>query len=386
MAFTMLPKEDIDAADLELKAAFALCGLMTDKALMCPAGCAPKIKRVEFKQGKNMYWKCHKCKSHGTATKLLQEKLSMSFPDSVNVLLGRHKGSIPKAEVHRLIPDSHIGDGFKAATEPWVWELYAAVLNSAHVSVEAAQQYYARWHINPDAVAVQQARLIVDSKALQAEMLAGFSPDKLVESGLFVETKSAQLFMLCGYKYPVIEPAIDHRGRVRNMQFRASMKQREAIAAHKNGDGKYVAPFMSIKGSGERHLIGCGTSRLMNVTNKLVYVVEGFKDLLAANTMGAEAFAMPGTGVLPPPGLVKILAAQGHSILVALDGDEAGNASAPKVAEHFIEHGFDATKVRIKTDMPDGMDVTDILVKTKMEAGCKCTECTAVVSRTHACV
>lgn len=385
----LLPQQDIDAAAKELETAFVLCGLVVGSTLQCPECGTTKPKKVELNKEK-FHWKCFRCGSWGTGIKLVQERLSVSFPQAVNLLLGRHRDAIPAAKVAALTAEIELGDSFTASTEPWVWDIYAAVLDSEHVSLAAAQRYYAEWHIDGDVVADQRARYITDPGALRTELLATFSSEQLLESGLFVERRPRkgepepqvpELRMLCGWNYPQIEPAIDHRGRVRNMQFRPSPKQRTRLVAHKRGDGPYVPPFMSIKGAGPRHLIGCGTERLMRVASSTVYVVEGFKDLLATNTLGAEGYAMPGTNILPPPGLVEMLAARGHTMLVALDGDEAGTKARPKVAEHFRTNGFADTAVREKDDMPPGMDVTDILVARHADKGCGCNTCSAWRSR-----
>ncbi len=354
----LLPEADIDAATKELRTAFVLCGLVGESTLRCPSCGTEKRKKVELKA---RHWKCYRCGSWGSSTKLVQEHLGVNFPTAVNMLLGRHEGSVPKARVRELTAKVEVADSFKASTEPWVFELYTNVLHSKHCSLKRAQRFWAEFHIDPSVVEEQQSRYITDPAALKADLEAQYSRAQLIESGLFIEKRTdddtaGELRMLAGWNYPVIEPAIDARGRVRNMQFRASAKQRAKVLAHKRGTGKYVPPFMSIKGATEKHLIGCGIERLAQIEGRTVYVVEGFKDLLAARTMGAEAFAMPGTGILPPPGVVQFLADRGHAMLVALDGDDAGTQARPVTAEHFRmngfaaaaadEHGFDVVGLR----------------------------------------
>jgi hypothetical protein len=51
-------------------------------------------------------------------------------------------------------------------------------------------------------------------------------------------------------------------------------------------------------------------------------------------------YAMPGTNVLPPAGVIQFLEKRGHKIVVALDGDDAGNKARPLVAEHFRTNGY----------------------------------------------
>ena len=136
---------------------------------------------------------------------------------------------------------------------------------------------------------------------------------------------------------------------------------------------RYVTPFLSLKGAGPSSLVGCGLHMLSKLSaGHTVYVVEGFKDLLAARTMSAYAYAIPGTGVMPPEEACEVLCR--HNVLVTLDGDEAGAKGRAAVLEHLLSKGIQATA---KEDMPPGMDVTDLLVQRHAHSGCACATCQA---------
>lgn len=370
-AGTLIPQKEIDEAAGQLERAFALAGLVGANGLICPSCGTTKKKKVVLKP---KYWKCHRCGAYGGAIKLVQDQLGVGFREAVELLLGRRPADEQLAARERQITEIAVAGGFVATED---WDVYGALLESDHVSVEAAQRYYGRWHIDPNVTAEAGARYVIDVAALRAELVETFGADRIVNAGLAMRRDgSDDIWLLCGTKYPQLEPAIDAVGRVRNLQFRPSVAQKRKVDAHKAGNGKYVPPFLSIRGAGPRHLIGIGLERLGKIEPSVVYIVEGFKDVLAARTLGFEAYGLPGVGVYPPPKVVEWLAGLGHRLVVTLDGDEAGRAAQPLVVEWFTSKGFPTERISTKT-MPEGMDVTDRLVDRHARAGCTCPTCRA---------
>lgn len=435
-----IAQTEIEEALTQLETAFAVIGCVNGSAFTCPVCGESRKGKVVLRPAKR-YWKCYVCGVHPddprylNAIDLVKERCSLPFPKAVNLLLGKHEGPIPKAELQAMLANARSDDGFRASAEPWVWELYSSIVHSKHASLSRAQEYYRDRHISPEAVELMRFRYITDPDALRSDLLATYGEDRLIEAGVAVRGEHG-LRLLCGWNYPVIEPAIDHRGRVRNLQFRPSVKQREKIRAHKRGEGPYVPTFMSIKGSGPKHLIGVGLHLLAEGPGRVVMVAEGAADAAAGYTLGAAGmYAVPGTNVLPPSGVVAFLAERGHKLVVALDGDDAGRKARGVVADHFRSHGYAAEaaarlgfdvpglidpvietamaaagphrdhifttamaapvaerepmarqllrelyetscNVREKADMPDGLDVCDILIRKHAIRGCTCQSCT----------
>jgi len=340
-----IPQTDIDDAMGQIETAFALVGCVNGNTFTCPV-CGENRKGKVVLRPSKKYWKCYVCGVHPddprylNAIDLVKERCSVPFPKAVNILLGKNDGPVPKAKIVEILANAKADDGFRASDEPWVFEMYSEILNSKYCSLERAVEYYRDRHISPEAVEMMRFRYITDPEALRSWLVNTYGEEKLVEAGIAVESEQG-LRMLCGWNYPVIEPAIDHTGLVRNMQFRPSPKQREKIRAHKRGEGPYVPTFMSIKGAGPKHLIGIGLHLLAEGPARLVMVAEGAADAAAGYTLGASGmYAMPGTNVMPPKGVVQYLEKRGHKIVVALDGDEAGIKARPIVAEHFRANGY----------------------------------------------
>ena len=88
-----------------------------------------------------------------------------------------------------------------------------------------------------------------------------------------------------------------------------------------------------------------------------VFVVEGLKDALAVRTSGRLAYALPGAGQ-PIPRPVAVAMAK-FRVVLALDGDDAGEMGNQAIYELLDHHGFD---VRIEP-LPEGKDHADLLAE-----------------------
>lgn len=375
-ARTRITDDDKDQARTMIGEAFAMAGLISGGKYVCPA-----CQRVHSKKGTLSVrdrgtWKCFSSDNGGDAISLVQETFGYTFPQAVNALLGRPVDGAepPKPKVRNLPPVEEA-----RPTSEIDSEVYSAVLQfSGQDGVEAAAQYYGYWHISPEAVYESGACMVLDTRALEAALTERFGMERLHKCGLVVKTPKGKDYFLVNRDYPVIEPHITPAGRVVGMQFRPSEKQREKVEAHKKwaaakerGDtsvpeAKYVPKFMSLSGiDADESLVGFGLRRLWEAPPATVFrVVEGFKDYLAARTMGHEAFGIPGTSAVLSDNVVNLL--KRHRIAVALDGDEAGEAARERWVALLREKGV-ATR---PLPMPPGYDVADILVERHAKRGC----------------
>jgi len=383
---------EVTSASQQINLAVALCGLTAGERLTCP-WCGTSKKGTVRIIADKFYLKCHKCGEWRGAVKLVQEILGVSFPVAVDLLNGKDPQGSSEDDEHRAKRLAEMAEraaalaknSFRAEMTAETVAVYNAVLASKHVSLEAAQRYYATWHISAEAVATVGFVYIVSPDELAAELLERFGRETVVKSGIAKEldekdkdrdrSKTGLRFMFSA-SYPVVEPQIGPAGNCMSMQFRPSLAQKAKIDAHKRGEAPYVPAFMSLRGAGPEHLIGIGLDYLITLPPTRVDVVEGAKDVAADLTLGNKAFGMPGTGVLPPAKVIKALARAGHTIRICMDGDEAGRAAQQKVLEHFLAAGYPEDMIFVHP-MPDGLDVTDILVRREANRGCQCPTCSA---------
>jgi hypothetical protein len=220
-----------------------------------------------------------------------------------------------------------------------------------------------------------------------------------------VVDKTGKDFFLFNDDYPVLEPHTAPNGNILGMQFRPSFQRMLRVKEHKNWKAKwsgfkdsegntlepgvayslayaadpdkagekipYLTPFLSLKGAGPDSLVGCGLHLISKLEKpETIYIVEGFKDMLSAYTMGAYAYAIPGVGVMPPEKVCKILSK--HNIVIALDADKAGDEGSIKLQEWLKSNNVESV---IKRNPREGMDITDILVERHAHDNCQCLTC-----------
>ena len=384
-ARTRISEEDKEQAKRNISEAFAMAGLVSGGRYVCPACQKVHSKKGTLSVRDRGTWKCFSSDEGGDSISLIQEAFGYSFPQAVNALLGRPidgEGTPPpKPKVRDLPPVDETRP--TSTIDP---EVYGAVLQFAgNAGREAAAEYYGYWHISPDAVYESGSAMVLDTRAMESALVERFGMKRLHDCGLVVKTQKGKDYFLLNKDYPVIEPHITPQGYVVGMQFRPSVEQRKKVEAHKRwaaakerGDTsvpevKYVPKFMSLSGiDADASLIGFGLRRLWQAPpNTIVRVVEGFKDYLAARTMGHEAFGIPGTSAVLSDNVVALL--KRHRIAVALDGDSAGEKARENWVEQLRERGVRARSI----PMPPNMDVADILVKRHADQGCADEVCTS---------
>jgi len=317
-----------------------------------------------------------KLRSRGEETVVKASEVTLEggkwrFGDAVEVLLGAdlpHPEGKPPATGKIAVAKSFVADEN--------WELYEHVVSLG--SLEAAQEFFSRWHIDPDVVArFRSVRITMSDTALMKALRERWTPEQVVSSGL--ATPSG--FMLLDHRYPVIEPHLTPDGRVAGMQFRASEETERKVAAHKQFSARrkaaedakapfdepevpYVPKFMSLAGATQAMAPGIGVANLAALVAagdpaklRRVYVVEGFKDVLAGETMGMTCYGVPGAGKVPVRGVCQLLA-RFDQVFVTLDGDEAGAEGRKRLLAHLESHGINA----VEKTPPEGKDIAFSLV------------------------
>lgn len=308
----------------------------------------------------------------GDAHSVLTEA-GYSFPDAVRYLAGKKTSA--KIERPESMPDLQVVK-FEATYDP---EILNGVLVYGRKTggVEAAAEFYSQFHISPEAVAESGAVMIKDANHFTKAIVDRFGVERLLSAGLFTDTKRGPRPMM-GESFPIVEPHIHPATGVPTyMQFRASNEQAARHALHKAGKRPYAGSekFLSLRGTPKSAQIGMGLPRLATIDpGSTVYLVEGFKDLLAARTMGVEAFAVPGVDFRPGSETLKILSR--HNIVVTLDGDAAGSAHRDALASFLEGKGVEASTYAISGNY----DVADKLILKHAEAGCTCKACSAITA------
>jgi hypothetical protein len=361
------PDPETVTARLNIAAALALVGSLDGERPRCPkCGRSKNGKVAVFADGG---FHCHGCGYHANNAVDFLVDQGWSFVNAKKALNGQAYDGNP-APVD--LPTVELRPEFTAVPDP---EVYAAVLECG--DVDKAVEFYGRWFIDPDAVRRSRVTRIVDQAGMARTLKNLFGAERLIASGLATD----EGLFLVNARYPVVEPHLLPDGRVAGLQFRASEDTEADIAAHKaytkardeakaRGEKytgrkvEYVPKFLSLRGAPITSRCGFGLQRLADLRAGVdngarpgkVYVVEGQKDVLAANTLGLEAYGLAGAGLKPVRAVCNLLLP--FEVHVSLDGDAAGAEGRQRLLEHFAAHGVTA----VDHPPPDGMDICDVLV------------------------
>lgn len=395
-----LSDEDKEQARSEIDIAISLLGLAPSGRhaagmFHCPNGAGHDSGKPKARAYTDGGYCCHKCKSlgvehaTGNAVDLLMNWGGYSYLDAMAALLGRpvrEKQRVPVAkQVVTVAAHAHTVE-----LNADVLDIYAAIVAAG--SVDASISFYGRFGISADAVIESGSTRIMHSASFEKKLLDDFGRDALVAAGVIKENAGKNRdkdYWLVNRDYPVVEPHLIDDGRVVGLQFRGSEKTEERIRdtkvakaagkTRKDGTPLNIPPkFLSIAGAGPASRVGLGIPALAAHTERTraalaaagsnpdgppaegnevsaVWIVEGFKDVLAMRTMGFVAYGTPGAGILPVRKVCDLL--RPHVVKVALDGDDAGEAGRLRLAEHFTAHGIRW----VDKPPPDGKDMCDIL-------------------------
>lgn len=379
------------------RAALAMAGLVADEVVICPE-CRRDAPRGKFKIHPDGGWNHFSSgMCYGDAISVLQA-IDVPYVDAVRALNGLPTNT-------KLDRPENLDDfaskfvGRKSRVDP---EILNGILWYGRKTggVEAAQEFYGQWHIAPEVVEQWGAVYITDPKHFEHNVIKRFGTDALVHAGVFTETERG-LYCLISDRHPVVEP---HRhpstGDVTFVQLRGSNEQLERYRQHKQDPKTYPyrgrSRFASLKGAPRAAQIGAG----LHIIDKLppgevVYIVEGFKDGLAMASLGGYAYGIPGADYKPAEKICQLLSR--HTVLVALDGDQAGREARDGIVtrddagnEKVVKEGLVSYLRRYGVDahpkdigpVPDlGMDVADYLVagyasgKLNQGVACKCPAC-----------
>lgn len=300
--------------------------------------------------------------------------LGVNKADAARLLLGMPTSV--EVKVPDTLPQIHV-ETFKATFDP---EVYAGVLAYGRKAfdgegVRAAIEHYGQWHIDPAVVEASGAVYITRPDHFAQAILAKFGAERLVACGLFVTStpknpgEEPRPLSLISKKWPLVEPARDANGTVVNLQFRASNAQYQRYLEHKDGKRPYEGSqkFLNLRG---RQPGVVNLDRIAALPpGTQIFLVEGFKDRLAAGTMRMHALGFPGTGHRPSDAELEVL--RRYKVVGLFDGDTAGQSASAALVESLVSSGVEAYNHALDNDM----DITDRLVEKHATSGCGCAAC-----------
>lgn len=294
-------------------------------------------------------WKCWVCDIGGDAFNFLMQDEGLTFPEALKKLADR---------AGIVLSPSRSGSK-RSVTQDTKTEIYRALA--------WADEYYHRCLLESDAGA--QAQEYLEERGITAESIKTFG------IGLAPDSWSA---LLDGARNEKLTPHIlEAAGLARKRDsggyydfFRSRLmfpiRDREERVIAFGGrvlpgaetGGKYINSPDTRLFHKSQQLYGFDLASVPIRQSRQAVVMEGYTDVIVAHQCGVEnAVAVLGTAL--GQAHLKLLRNYCDSIVLILDGDEAGQKRSDDVLELFLHAQLD---VRVLT-LPEGMDPADFLLK-----------------------
>ncbi len=187
----------------------------------------------------------------------------------------------------------------------------------------------------------------------------GYTPAQIEKAGLIVKSQKNNKYY-DRFRSRIMFPISDSAGRVVAFSGRIF-----GTSAEDEKNAKYINSPETPLYNKSRILYGYDIAKQAIRKNDFAVLVEGQMDLLASHKAGySNTVAISGTALTHEH--IVLISRMSKRLVLALDADEAGLASAAKSAKIALAEGFDVKVVSI----PGGMDPADI-IKDKGDKGWK---------------
>lgn len=295
-------------------------------------------------------WKCWVCNIGGDIFSYLMQQEGIEFREALEMLAERAGISLrTAAKTPRRQGDPNDKQTLFEALS-WAERLFRDCLEQSSVAT-AAREYLLERGIDDTSRQRFQLGFSPDSWQwlLDRARSSAFSPAVLQAAGLVGRSESSGNYYDF-FKGRVLFPIHDAQGRTIGFGGRVLPQ-----SAPQNA-GKYINTRETRLFSKSEHVYGLNLAREPITKSRQVVVVEGYTDVIMAHQYGVRnVVAVLGTALGPRH--IRLLKRYADTIVLVLDGDEAGQRRTNEVLELFVASEVD---LRVLT-LPDGADPCDFV-------------------------
>jgi len=300
-------------------------------------------------------WKCWVCDKGGDVFSFLMEKERISFPEAIQMLAERSGITLtPNNSGKRRDGGS---DYKKALYEAMAWachQYHLFLLNDP--SADSARAYLSERGITSASIERYQIGFAPNAWNWLNDLGAtrGLKPDVLEAIGLLAKSEKGSRYDR--FRSRVLFPIRDPQGRPIAVGGRV-------LPGAAADQAKYVNCNETRLYHKSHQLYGLDVAKEAIHKTRTAVVMEGYTDVIMANQFGiANAVAVCGTAL--GESHIQLLRRYCDSVVLLLDGDEAGQRRTNEILELFIAAQLD---LRIAT-LPDNLDPCDFLIERGSEA------------------
>ena len=290
--------------------------------------------------------KCFSCGKGGNPVGFIMEHEQMTYPEALRWLAKKYNIEIRERELtsEEREAESHRESMF--IVNEWAADYFEDILHTHVDGVAIGMQYFSKRGIRDDII--RKFRLgydLPDGYALPNKARQkGYQEKYLVDTGIcYQREKDNQL--VDRFAGRVIFPWISMSGKV------VAFGGRKLDAATKGVQQKYVNSPNSDIYIKEQQLYGIFQAKKAIAKENLVYMVEGYTDVIAMHQCGLEN-VVANSGTALSVHQIRMLRRFTPNIVLLYDGDEAGIHAAMRGTDMLLQEGMNI-KVML---LPDGDD------------------------------
>ena len=290
-------------------------------------------------------YKCFSCGAAGNAVKFIMEHEQMTYPEALKWLANKYHIEVHERELTNEEKQQENERESMFLVNEWAAKYFNDILHNDVDGMAIGMQYFRTRGFRDDIIRKFQLGFCLSSRHAFADaaLKAGFQRDFLIKTGLCFERENGEL--IDRFNGRVMFPWVSVSGKVTAFGGRLLDSRTKGVSQ------KYVNSPDSVIYHKERELYGIFQAKKAIAKHDLVYMVEGYTDVVSMHQCGIEN-VVANSGTALSVHQIRLLRRFTSNIVLLYDGDEAGQHAALRGTDMLLAEGMNV-KVLL---LPDGKD------------------------------
>nr|WP_311462130.1 DNA primase [uncultured Prevotella sp.] len=290
-------------------------------------------------------YKCFSCGAAGNAVKFIMEHEQMTYPEALKWLANKYHIEVHERELTNEEKQQENERESMFLVNEWAAKYFNDILHNDDDGMAIGMQYFRSRGFRDDIIRKFQLGFCLSNRHAFADaaLKAGFQRDFLIKTGLCFERENGEL--IDRFNGRVMFPWVSVSGKVTAFGGRLLDSRTKGVSQ------KYVNSPDSIIYHKERELYGIFQAKKAIAKHDLVYMVEGYTDVVSMHQCGIEN-VVANSGTALSVHQIRLLRRFTPNIVLLYDGDEAGQHAALRGTDMLLAEGMNV-KVLL---LPDGKD------------------------------
>ena len=290
-------------------------------------------------------YKCFSCGAAGNVVKFIMEHEQMTYPEALKWLANKYHIEVHERELTNEEKQQENERESMFLVNEWAAKYFNDILHNDVDGMAIGMQYFRSRGFRDDIIHKFQLGFCLSGRHAFADaaLKAGFQKEFLVKTGLCFERENGEL--VDRFNGRVMFPWLSVSGKV------TAFGGRLLDARTKGVSQKYVNSPDSVVYHKERELYGIYQAKKAIAKHDLVYMVEGYTDVVSMHQCGIEN-VVANSGTALSVHQIRLLHRFTSNIVLLYDGDEAGQHAALRGTDMLLA---EAMNVKVLL-LPDGKD------------------------------